>query len=713
MTTALTKQQASAEISALKTQLAQYDYHYYVLDAPLVSDSEYDGLYRQLTALETSFPELITPDSPTQRVSGTASSAFQSVQHRQAMLSLNNAFADEELVAFDKRITETLDKPNIEYAVEPKFDGLAITLTYENGLFVQGATRGDGYTGENVTHNLRTIRAIPAKLAIANPPALLEVRGEVLMLKRDFERLNQAQEAQGGKLFANPRNAAAGSLRQLDPRITATRPLHFFAYGLGETIGTPHISSHSQAMQYLADLHFPVSDLRAVKQGVAGLRDYYASIGAKRATLPFDIDGVVYKVNALEQQATLGFVSRAPRWAIAHKFPAEEATTIVDDITVQVGRTGAITPVARLKPVFVGGVTVTNATLHNEDELRRKDIYIGDTVIVRRAGDVIPEVVASIPEKRSQHARAFVMPTACPECGSHIERLQDEAIARCTGGLFCPAQRKQAITHFASRRAMDIEGLGEKLVDQLVEANLVHQLDDIYRLDTATLANLERMAQKSAQNVVDAIQASKQTTLARFIYALGIRNVGEATAKDLAQHFGQLSTLMAANLEQLLQVNDVGPIVAEAILQFFAEPHNTAVIASMQSMGVTWTEHDGKKAPSGVLVNQTFVLTGTLPTLSRDAAKAMIEAAGGKVSGSVSKKTHYVVAGAEAGSKLENALALGIAVLDEAGLLALLAAHESAGAVPNAATNTLIIESDADTITHDDATNPPPQKTLF
>lgn len=713
MTTALTKEQASAEVSALKTQLAQYDYHYYVLDAPLVSDSEYDGLYRQLTALETAFPEFITPDSPSQRVSGTASSAFQSVQHRQAMLSLNNAFADDELVAFDKRITEALDKQNVEYAVEPKFDGLAITLTYENGLFVQGATRGDGYTGENVTHNLRTIRAIPAKLATSDPPALLEVRGEVLMLKRDFERLNQAQEAQGGKLFANPRNAAAGSLRQLDSRITATRPLHFFAYGLGEAVGIPSISSHSQAMQYLADLHFPVSDLRAVKQGIAGLRDYYASIGAKRATLPFDIDGVVYKVNAFEQQTTLGFVSRAPRWAIAHKFPAEEATTIVDDITVQVGRTGAITPVARLKPVFVGGVTVTNATLHNEDELRRKDIYIGDTVIVRRAGDVIPEVVASIPEKRPQHARAFVMPTACPECGSHIERPQDEAVARCTGGLFCPAQRKQAITHFASRRAMDIEGLGEKLVDQLVEANLVHKLDDIYRLDTATLANLERMAQKSAQNVIDAIEHSKQTTLARFIYALGIRNVGEATAKDLANHFGRLDALMQASTEQLLQVNDVGPIVAEAILQFFVESHNVDVINAMRSLGVAWAEHDGKKAPSGALVNQTFVLTGTLPTLSRDAAKAMIEAAGGKVSGSVSKKTHYVVAGAEAGSKLENALALGITVLDEAGLMALLAAEESAAVIPETATNTLLVESDSEITSPNNAAITQSQKTLF
>lgn len=720
--TALTKEQASAEISALKTQLAQHDYHYYVLDAPLVSDSEYDGLYRQLTALETAYPELVTSDSPSQRVSGTASSAFQSVQHRQAMLSLNNAFADDELMAFDKRITEALDTSRIEYAVEPKFDGLAITLTYENGLFVQGATRGDGYTGENVTHNLRTIRAIPAKLAINHPPALLEVRGEVLMLKRDFERLNQTQEAQGGKLFANPRNAAAGSLRQLDARITATRPLHFFAYGLGETIGTPNMTSHSQAMQYLADLHFPVSDLRAVKQGVDGLREYYADIGAKRAVLPFDIDGVVYKVNAFEQQNTLGYVSRAPRWAIAHKFPAEEATTIVDDITVQVGRTGAITPVARLKPVFVGGVTVTNATLHNEDELRRKDIYIGDTVIVRRAGDVIPEVVASIPEKRPADARRFVMPDTCPECGSHIERPQDEAVARCTGGLFCPAQRKQAVTHFASRRAMDIEGLGEKLVDQLVEANLVHRLDDIYRLDVNKLSNLDRMAQKSAQNVLIAINASKQKPLSKFIYALGIRNVGEATAKDLADYFGRLKVLMAASKEELLQVNDVGPVVAEAIFQFFNEDHNKTVIDEMlgEEIGMKLVEHDGKQAPSGALVNQTFVLTGTLPTLSRDTAKVMIEAAGGKVSGSVSKKTHYVVAGADAGSKLDNAQTLGVTILDEAGLLTLLATSNQTeaskhAAVPavQAATNVTMAESDAETTNNHQAGHPQPQKTLF
>jgi DNA ligase (NAD+) len=655
---------ARKQVAALAAKIAEHDYQYYVLDAPTISDGEYDGFYRQLVDLETQFPQLITSDSPTQRVGGSALSAFESVTHRQAMLSLNNAFGDDELLAFDKRIRDGLGIEQVEYA---------ITLTYENGVFTQGATRGDGYTGENVTHNLRTIRAIPARILTSKPPALLEVRGEVLMLKKDFERLNQTQAKQGTKLFANPRNAAAGSLRQLDPQITATRPLHFFAYGLGEAIGVPPLKSHSEAMNYLAELRFPVSDLRAVKHSAKGLQQYYEQIGVKRASLPFDIDGVVYKVNQFAQQNELGFVSRAPRWAIAHKYPAEEAQTIVEDITVQVGRTGAITPVARLKSVFVGGVNVTNATLHNEDELRRKDIHIGDTVIVRRAGDVIPEVVSVVLENRPANARQFVMPTLCPECNSHIIRLADEAVARCTGGLICPAQRKQAITHFASRRALDIEGLGEKLADQLVEANLVHSLDDIYKLDVATLANLERMAQKSAQNVVDALNSSKTTTLARFIYGLGIRNVGEATAKDLSAHFGRLDAILNAPLEALLEVNDVGPIVAESILQFFGEPHNVQVIASMQQLGVHWPETAGKQVVEGALKDKTFVLTGTLPNLSRDAAQAMIEAAGGKVSGSVSKKTDYVVAGAEAGSKLEKAQELNVTIIDEAGLLSLLA----------------------------------------
>ena len=685
---------AQKQVAELAAEIARHDYQYYVLDAPSISDSEYDGLYRQLVDLEQQFPELITIDSPTQRVGGSASSAFESVTHRQAMLSLNNAFADDELTAFDKRIRDALGVETVTYAVEPKFDGLAITLSYENGMFVQGATRGDGYTGENATHNLRTIRAIPTKLDTPNPPQLLEVRGEVLMLKRDFEQLNMNQEKAGAKIFANPRNAAAGSLRQLDPQITATRPLHFFAYGLGEAIGVPKLGSHAEAMQYLADFRFPVSDLRVVKQGAQGLRDYYQAIGAKRPNLPFDIDGVVYKVNNFAQQNELGFVSRAPRWAIAHKYPAEEAKTVVEDINVQVGRTGAITPVARLKAVFVGGVTVTNATLHNEDELRRKDIRIGDTVIVRRAGDVIPEVVSVVLENRPQDARLFTMPITCPECDSHIERPADEAVARCTGGLICPAQRKQAITHFASRRAMDIEGMGEKLADQLVGAGLVKSLDDIYKLDVATLAGLERMAQKSAQNVIDALNNSKQTTLARFIYGLGIRNVGEATAKDLAAHFGGLQALLDAPLEALLQVNDVGPIVAESILQFFGEPHNRQVIASMCQLGVQWPEMAGKQSASGVLLGKTLVLTGTLPNLSRDAAQALIEAAGGKVSGSVSKNTHYVVVGSDAGSKLEKAQELSVPVINEAGLLALLdnaATHENTSKV---ATNSAQGESE-------------------
>lgn len=688
---------ARKQVAELAEEISRHDYQYYVLDAPTISDSEYDGLYRQLVDLEQQFPQLITQDSPTQRVGGSALSAFNSVTHRQAMLSLNNAFGDDELTAFDKRIREGLGVESVEYALEPKFDGLAITLTYENGLFVQGATRGDGYTGENVTHNLRTIRAIPTKLATAYPPQLLEVRGEVLMLKRDFEQLNLNQEKAGAKLFANPRNAAAGSLRQLDPQITATRPLHFFAYGLGEAIGEPALHSHAEAMDYLAALRFPVSNLRTVKQSVDGLRTYYAEVGAKRASLPFDIDGVVYKVNSFMQQNELGFVSRAPRWAVAHKYPAEEATTLVEDITVQVGRTGAITPVARLKAVFVGGVTVTNATLHNEDELRRKDIRIGDTVIVRRAGDVIPEVVSVVLENRPQDARLFTMPMTCPECDSHIERPADEAIARCTGGLICPAQRKQAITHFASRRALYIEGMGEKLADLLVEADLVKSLDDIYKLDVATLANLERMAQKSAQNVIDALNKSKQTTLARFIYGLGIRNVGEATAKDLASHFGSLQALLSADVEVLLQVNDVGPIVAESILQFFGEPHNRQVIVSMQQLGVQWPEAAGKQTACGVLLGKTLVLTGTLPNLSRDDAQALIEAAGGKVSGSVSKKTHYVVAGSDAGSKLEKAQELDVPVINEADLLALLKNTTTQQKTPKAATNFAQSESELET----------------
>lgn len=660
------------QIEALREEIRRHDYLYYVMDAPSIPDSEYDKLFRQLQALEQENPDLITPDSPTQRVGGKPLKAFDSVIHRVPMLSLNNAFAEAEVAAFDRRVRESLGQENIEYAVEPKFDGLAITLTYERGVLVQGATRGDGYTGEDVTNNLRTIRAIPGRLHVKTPPPLLEVRGEVFMLKRDFERLNQEQEKRGDKVFANPRNAAAGSLRQLDPNITAMRPLTFYAYGIGAADGIPKLATHSAALQYLTELHIPVTRECAIVKGLQGLLDYYAAIGSKRESLSFDIDGVVYKVNSFDQQDELGFVSRAPRWAIAHKFPAQEALTEVLDIDVQVGRTGAITPVARLKPVFVGGVTVTNATLHNEDEVRRKDVHIGDTVIVRRAGDVIPEIVGVVPEKRPTNARAFVMPTTCPVCGSHVVRLEDEAVARCTGELFCPAQRKQAILHFASRRAMDIEGLGEKLVDQLVDGELVRNLADIYKLDLATLSGLERMAEKSAQNIVEALEHSKKTTLQRFIYALGIRNVGEATAKDLARYFGSLKTVQEAELEALQQVPDVGPIVAESIFEFFHEPHNQEVIAALVNSGIHWEESAGKSATAGPLTGKTLVLTGTLPNMTRDEAKELIETAGGKVSGSVSKKTDYVVAGSEAGSKLDKAQELGVAILDEDGLRALL-----------------------------------------
>lgn len=672
-------EKAQQQLQALREQILTLDYEYYVLDAPSVPDSEYDRLFRQLQQLESDHPELITPDSPTQRVGGTALKTFDSVTHRQAMLSLNNAFEDEELLAFDKRARETLGVNSIEYAVEPKFDGLAITLTYEHGILTQGATRGDGYSGENVTSNLRTIKSIRGRLPHAPnqpPPALLEVRGEVLMLKRDFDKLNQEQEAKGEKRFVNPRNAAAGSLRQLDPNITATRPLTFFAYGLGVTEGVPAFTSHSAAMDYLDSLKLPVSRQRAVVKGLEGLRDYYVRIGNERNDLPFDIDGVVYKVNNLNQQRELGFVSRAPRWAIAHKFPAQEALTEVLAIDVQVGRTGAITPVARLKPVFVGGVTVTNATLHNQDEIDRKDVRVGDTVSVRRAGDVIPEVVGVLLERRPAETQPYQLlesiKHACPVCGSHAVRLEDEAAVRCTGGLFCSAQRKEAILHFASRRAMDVEGLGDKLVEQLVDSQMVKTLAELYSLTLEQLSGLERMAEKSAQNLLQALQASKHTTLARFIYALGIRNVGEATAKDLARYFGGLAALQAATVEELQQVPDVGPIVADSIVAFFAETHNREVITALQAAGIEWDEGTGKQNQQGKLTGLSFVLTGTLPNLTREDAKELIEQAGGKVSGSVSKKTSHVVAGSEAGSKLEKAQALGVSILDEAGLRQLL-----------------------------------------
>jgi DNA ligase (NAD+) len=653
------------QAAALRAAITDANYRYYVLDQPTISDSEYDGLFRQLQSLEAQYAELISADSPTQRVGAAPLKAFGSVTHLVPMLSLDNAFADADISAFDKRVREGLDANDIEYACEPKFDGLAISLHYENGLLTLGATRGDGYAGENVTANLKTVRAIPLKIMGEKIPPLLEVRGEVLMLKKDFLAMNKRQEELGEKIFVNPRNAAAGSLRQLDPRLTATRPLTFFAYGIGASEGFAMPPTHSAMMNALEKMHFPVARERKVVRGVQGMLDYYRELGAARESLPYDIDGVVYKVNAGRQQETLGYKSRSPRFAIAHKYPAEEAETIVEGIDVQVGRTGSLTPVARLKPVFVGGVTVTNVTLHNEDQIRSKDVRIGDSVIVRRAGDVIPEIARIVPEKRPANAREFVMPEKCPVCGSAAIRLEDEAASRCSGGLFCPAQRKQAILHFASRRAMDVEGLGDKLVEQLVDSHIVNTPADLYKLGVAALANLPRMAEKSANNIVAAVEKSRHTTLARFIYALGIRNVGEATAKDLARHFGNLDRVMQADVDTLIRVNDVGPIVAESIVRFFAEPHNVDVVQQLRASGVTWKEGDSAQAASGEFAGKTFVLTGTLPTLSRDAAKELIEARGGKVSGSVSKKTDYVVAGEEAGSKLDKAQALGVKILTQ------------------------------------------------
>ena len=666
---------AARRIAELREAINEHNHRYYVLDQPTIPDAEYDNLFRQLQALETAFPALVSADSPTQRVGVAPVAGFASAQHRVPMLSLNNAFSDADIQAFDKRVRDALDVAHVDYFCELKFDGLAVNLTYENGILVRGATRGDGNTGEDVTANLRTIKAIPLRLTGATVPKKLEVRGEVIMFKKDFLQMNHRQRESGEKEFVNPRNAAAGALRQLDPRMTALRPLRFFAYGIGES-STPEIAAtHEELLQRLAAFTLPVNALGRVCRGAEGVLNFHREIGALRATLPYEIDGVVYKVNRLDFQSQLGFVSRAPRFAIAHKFPAEEALTEVLGIDVQVGRTGALTPVARLKPVFVGGVTVTNATLHNEDEVRRKDVRIGDTVTVRRAGDVIPEVVAVLLERRPDHAKAFVMPTTCPICGSHAVRGADEAVSRCTGGLICSAQRKQAILHFASRRAMDIEGLGDKLVDQLVDAGLIKSLADIYAVSREQLSGLERMGDKSAANLLEGIEKSKHTTLQRFIYALGIRTVGESTARDLARHFGGLEALLDADLQALQRVPDVGPVVAQAIVDFLAEPHNRAVINALRGHGIVWQETAPRStneiAPSKA-GGKTFVLTGTLPTLTRDEAKARIEAAGGKVAGSVSKKTDYVVAGEEAGTKRVKANELGIALLDEVGLLALL-----------------------------------------
>jgi DNA ligase (NAD+) len=670
---------AERRAAELRAVLHTYGHHYYVLDAPLVSDAEYDRLFQELQALETAHPHLRTPDSPTQRVGGSLLDGFATVRHAVPMLSIRTETDNGPSGAqvFDARIRKELElednAPAVEYLAELKFDGLAMSLRYEAGVLVQAATRGDGEYGEDVTQNIRTIGQIPLRLHDA--PPVLEVRGEVYMRRADFEALNARQRARieagekGEKTFVNPRNAAAGAVRQLDPAIAAQRPLSFFAYGVGEVQGGAKWSTHAAMLQALKDWGFPVAQQNRVAAGADALVQFHADMGAQRETLPFEIDGVVYKVNSLALQQRLGFVSREPRWAVAHKYPAQEQSTQVLAIDVQVGRTGKLTPVAKLAPVFVGGVTVTNATLHNEDEARRKDVRVGDTVLVRRAGDVIPEVVSVLSQPAGHDAPRgdiFTMPRTCPVCGSAAVREEGEADYRCTGGLVCSAQRKQAILHFAQRRAVEVEGLGEKLVDQLVDGGLIRTLPDLYRLGFSALAALDRMAEKSAQNIVDALEQSKATTLPRFLFGLGIRHVGEATAKELARHFGDIDALMDATEEQLLEVNDVGPTVALSIRTFFDQPHNREAVQQLRACGINWPAIEAASDAPKPLAGLTFVITGTLPTLGRDAAKALIENAGGKVAGSVSKKTSFVLAGTEAGSKLEKAQELGVAVIDEA-----------------------------------------------
>ena len=673
----------TSKVAALRAQLHQWAHEYYVLDTPTVPDGEYDRVYQQLEALEGAYPALVTPDSPTQRVIGAVLDGLTPVRHAVPMLSIQTETDNEATgaIAFDQRVRKELGLDEsaaaIEYVAEPKFDGLAMNLRYENGRLVQATTRGDGEVGEDVTHNIRTIRQIPLSLSTGRDvPPVVEVRGEVHMAKADLDRLNARQQAAGAKTFANPRNAAAGSVRQLDSSIAAQRPLSFFAYGLGEITppqqGGPDFGTHYAMLQTLKSWGFPVAPQVSIARGASELVAFHERIGAERANLPYEIDGVVYKVNSLALQRQLGFKSREPRWAVAHKYPAQEMPTLMEAIDVQVGRTGKLTPVARLAPVQVGGVVVTNATLSNLFDIRKKGVRVGDQVIVRRAGDVIPEVVGRVPGKRPAYVPNFRMPKTCPICGSEVVREKGEANHRCTGGLFCGAQRKEAILHFAHRRAMDIEGLGDKLVDQLVDAQVVRVLPDLYRLGLSSLAALDRMAEKSAQNVLAALEKSKRTTLQRFLFGLGIRNVGESTARDLVKHFGKLDAIMDASVEELLQVKDVGPVVADSIHTFFAQPHNREVVEQLRACGVHWEEGEpAEKAPQ-ILAGLTVVLTGTLPTLGRDAAKDMLEAAGAKVSGSVSKKTSYVVAGAEAGSKLAKAEELGVPVLDEAGMLALL-----------------------------------------
>jgi DNA ligase (NAD+) len=663
---------AAARAAALRDLLDRYNYRYHALDDPEVPDAEYDRLMLELRALETQHPEVLTPDSPTQRVGAAPVAAFGAVKHRLAMLSLDNAFSDEEVRDFDRRIRERLGRQeSVRYSAEPKLDGLAISARYENGVYVQGATRGDGETGEDITQNLRTIKALPLKLRADRPPPLLEVRGEVFMPLAGFERFNDEALARGEKSFVNPRNAAAGSLRQLDPKMTAARPLDLFIYGLGIVEGGQLPTHHGAILQALRQWGFKICPQSRVVEGADGCLDYYREMGALRSKLPYQIDGVVYKVDELDLQRRLGFVSRAPRWAVAHKFPAEEALTTVRGIEFQVGRTGALTPVARLEPVFVGGVTVSNATLHNMDELTRKDVRVGDTVVIRRAGDVIPEVARVLPERRVADAAPVTLPSVCPVCGSPVVRETDQAVARCTGGRKCAAQRKEELKHFASRRALDIQGLGDKLVEQLVDRDWVRTPADLFDLGTERLSTLGRMGDKSAQKLHSAILASKHTSLPRFLYALGIRDVGEATALALAQHFRDIAALREASEDEIQRVPDVGPVVARNVAAYFQDPDNAAVVDRLLAGGITWPAPAPISAQTE-LTGKTFVLTGTLQALTREAAEEAIVELGGKVSGSVSKKTHYVVAGADAGSKLKKAQALGIAVLDEPALLKLL-----------------------------------------
>ena len=670
---------AQARALELRKLIDHHNYLYHALDSPEISDAEFDRLMNELKAIEAANPDLITPDSPTQRVGSAPVSELAEVVHTTPMLSLDNAFTEEDLIAFDRRVRERLDGiESVEYAAEPKLDGLAVSFRYEQGRLVQAATRGDGTRGEDVTHNVRTVKAVPLRLR-DGAPELLEVRGEIFMPIAGFKEMNRRALEKGEKTYVNPRNAAAGIVRQHDPRLTEGRPLDVYFYGLGEVRGWKLPATHAESLKQLREWGLKISPLLRVVQGAAGALEYYRDVGAQRASLAYEIDGVVYKVNRYSQQRELGFVARAPRWAIAHKFPAHEEHTIVRGVEFQVGRTGALTPVARLEPVFVGGVTVSNATLHNMDEVERKDVRIGDTVVIRRAGDVIPEVEKVIVERRPEDAKLVKLPAKCPICGSDVEREEGEAIARCTGGLFCPAQRKEAIRHFASRRALDIEGLGTKIIDQLVDGELVHSPADLYELTLEQLTELDRMGEKSAAKLMTAIGKSKSTTLARFLYALGIRDVGEATAAALSNHFGKLDALLAADEAAIQEVPDIGPIVAAHVQHFFQQQHNREVIDELRNLGVKWTEQKPRTVVEGHLTGKSFVITGTLDSMSRDQAADRITALGGKVSGSVSKKTSYVVVGAEPGSKLQKAQELGVPILDEAGFLQVLSSPSPEG----------------------------------